>query len=94
MKNCIALTFDISSFFDSLNHGFLKEKLKEILEVNTLSQDYESIFKALTNYSVVQYDDCYEALGLIKRNNKKIKYLHSRRYIFKKKKTLCSKEKI
>ena len=92
IKSCIALTFDISGFFENLNHNFLKEKLKEVMKVDVLPPDYKSILKALTNYSVVQHDDCYEKLGLIKRSNKKIKYQFSRRYTLKKKKVLCSKE--
>lgn len=92
-NSCAVLTFDISSFFESLNHDFLKEKLKYVLGVDCLSSDYKAVFKALTQYSIVEYGDCYEVLGLTERKNGKTKYLHCPRYIFKRKKILCSKKK-
>ena len=92
MDSCVALTFDISGFFESLNHDFLKKKLKEVLEMSNLPKDYEAVLKSLTNYSVVQHNECYESLGLIKKEGDRIKYLHCPKYIFRKKKTLCSKD--
>ena len=92
IKNCVALTFDISGFFESLNHAFLKEKLQQVLEVDSLPADYVNVFKSLTKYSVLQRDDCYEALNLIKKTKNQIQYLHCPKYISNRKKILCSKK--
>ena len=48
-KNVIAITLDISQFFESLYHCFLEEKWCKLLEQNELPPDHEAVFKAITN---------------------------------------------
>ncbi len=92
MKTCIVFTYDISSFFESLNHHFLKIKLLEVLNIKSLPPDYEAVYKALIQYNVAHFDDVYKAFGLIENKSGRKKYLHCPRYIFRKKKTLSSKK--
>lgn len=51
---CVALCFDISGFFDSLDHGILKSRLKKILDVRELPRDWYQVFKRITRYSFVE----------------------------------------
>jgi hypothetical protein len=51
---CVVLCFDITGFFDHLQHGILKDRLKRLLGVTELSNDWYSVFKAVTKYRAVE----------------------------------------
>lgn len=59
-RNLIVITFDITSFFDNLNHKRLKETWIEILEEKILPDDHYAIFKNLTKFSYIELEDIYE----------------------------------
>ena len=63
-ENAFIIVSDFSSFFDKLDHKYLKERLKELLNVETLSKDFYRVFKSVTNYSYIEYDDILKDLGL------------------------------
>ena len=48
---------DFTSFFDNLDHVYLKERLKELLAVTSLPDDYYNIYKNITRYSSVELED-------------------------------------
>ena len=52
-ENAFIIVSDFTNFFDSLNHKYLKDRLKEILKVDTLPKDYYKIFKSITKYSYI-----------------------------------------
>lgn len=55
--SCTAIALDIKGYFDSINHGILKEKwLKVLKETNVINEDglpidQYKVFRSLTNYS-------------------------------------------
>lgn len=51
------LTFDLKSFFPSLNHQFLKQKWKWLLNVDELPKDHYNVFKACTKFRYILLDD-------------------------------------
>lgn len=63
-ENCIVLTFDIKSFFDTLRHDLLKRAWCDLLETCTLPKDHYNIFKAITKYRYVQEFDILKTLNL------------------------------
>ena len=63
-ESAFVIVSDFSSFFDNLDHKYLKERLKELLNVNTLSKDFYKVFKSVTNYSYIEYDDILKELKL------------------------------
>lgn len=63
-KNAFIMVSDFTSFFDSLEHKYLKNRLKEILNVETLPLDYYKVFKSITRYSCIEYDDILKELSL------------------------------
>jgi hypothetical protein len=63
---CIALAFDLESFFDSIGHGTLKRNWAELLGMDQLPADYFSVFKAITRYSEVSLKECRLRLGIEK----------------------------
>lgn len=58
--NCVVVALDISSFFDSLDHQLLKEKWCDLLSCDRLPADHYAVFKAITQYSVVDKLLAYE----------------------------------
>ena len=59
-RDLIVITFDITSFFDNLNHKRLKDTWIEILDEKILPDDHYAIFKNLTKFSYIELEDIYE----------------------------------
>lgn len=59
-NKCVALAFDMSSFFDCIDHRNLKEEWKKVLGVDELPKDHYNIFKALTRYCFVEHSEIEE----------------------------------
>lgn len=53
IKDCMVIIGDFKSFFDRLNHSYLKKQIKNILQVEDLSEDWYAVFKSVTKYSYV-----------------------------------------
>ncbi len=47
------LAFDVTGFFDTLDHSFLKKRLKGLLGVPELSDDWYKVFRAITRFYYV-----------------------------------------
>ena len=54
---CVVLCFDITGFFDNLNHSILKERLKRILDVTELSTDWHKVFRHVTVFKTIERSD-------------------------------------
>jgi RNA-directed DNA polymerase len=54
--NCVVLCYDISGFFDHLDHRILKDRLKRILKTPQLARDWFVVFRHVTRFSVVARD--------------------------------------
>ena len=55
--DCVVLTFDIKSFFPSLNHNKLKEAWAKLIKHDKLPDDHFNVFKAATRFSYILLDD-------------------------------------
>jgi len=51
------MAFDVTGFFDNLNHGLLKRRLKALLDVTELSDDWYKVFRFITSFYYVDLDD-------------------------------------
>ena len=51
------LAFDVTGFFDNLDHSLLKKRLKEVLNVDELPDHWYKIFKSITRFHFVESDD-------------------------------------
>lgn len=72
---CVVLAFDVSSFFDILDHKILRKKWIQVLgyenkNTTTLSDHHYSIFKSLTRYSYVDINEVYKQFGISATNPK------------------------
>jgi len=54
---CMVLTFDIKSFFSSIDHNILKNTWSELLGFARLPTDHYNVFKASTQFSYVYLDE-------------------------------------
>lgn len=50
----MVLCFDITGFFDNLDHAILKRRLKELLGVTELPPDWYAVFRHVTRFSRVE----------------------------------------
>ncbi len=55
---------DLSNFFDTLDFAYLKKQIKKVMGVTELDKAHYSIFKSLTHYSYVDYDDIEKVTNL------------------------------
>lgn len=68
LGSCTAIAFDITKFFDTLSHRLLKQRWKGLLGVTELPADHYSVFKAVTQFAVVDRDKAFKALGVSVHN--------------------------
>ena len=66
--NCIALTFDIASFYDTIDHKNLKTEWAKLLGLKELPKAEYNIFKSLTKYTYVKTAEVKEYLKIKKEN--------------------------
>ncbi|WP_340084615.1 reverse transcriptase domain-containing protein [Siminovitchia sp. FSL H7-0308] len=50
-RNAYIFVADFTNFFDTLDHRYLKEKIRYVLKKDTLPGDYYNVFKNLTKFS-------------------------------------------
>lgn len=62
-SSCVALAFDVTKFFDTLDHRLLKQAWVDLLQERELPPDHYTIFKAVTHFRFVQVDQILAALG-------------------------------
>lgn len=60
---CCAITLDISSYFEHVDHSRIKDVWCRLLDVTKLPEDHYSVFKAITKYAIVDTKEAYTALG-------------------------------
>ena len=51
---CIVLCFDITGFFDNLNHSILKARLKELLSVTELPHGWFEVYRHVTAFRKIE----------------------------------------
>lgn len=70
LSPCSVLAYDISGFFDNLEHSHLKEMWCKALDEDHLPEDHYSVFRSITKYSKVDRFSLYKALGVSLNNPK------------------------
>lgn len=75
-EKCVVLAFDVSSFFDILDHEILKKNwlkvIQQSLKTNKLPDDHFSVYKSITSYSYIDRDEIYSHLNISKNNPKNV----------------------
>ncbi len=61
--SCVAFAYDISGFFDNIDHGILKRNWARVLGEARLPEDHYTVFKRLTRFSTVNRQACLRRLG-------------------------------
>lgn len=65
---CSAVALDLSKFFDTLDHSFLKNAWCRLLATDRLPKDHYAVFKAITKFSKVDKNEVYDLIGIPKNN--------------------------
>ncbi len=65
---CVALGFDIKSFFDSLSHKQLKKRWATLLGAKVLPPDHYAVYRSITRYSFVSREAALKAFGISENN--------------------------
>ena len=63
-KNCIVLCYDVSKFFDNLDHQILIDNWRLLLGEGRLPDDHYKIYKSLTRFAAVDKVLLYDEFGL------------------------------
>lgn len=78
----VAITFDIKSFFDNLNHQILRNAWMNVLDVDILPPDHFNVFKNITRFSYVEIVNLFKEFKdkiITQKSNKVGKLLPIRR---------------
>ncbi|MRG72352.1 reverse transcriptase [Alphaproteobacteria bacterium HT1-32] len=82
IKNCWAISLDISNFFENLDHDKINKIWCRLLDTKILPADHYAVFQAITKYNVVDIKEAYTALGYFGIKKSGVKgYLLPRREI-------------
>ncbi len=68
---CVALAFDVISFFDGLDHDHLKDMWRRVIKNPKLPEDHFNVFKSLTDYTFVDKSDLEKEFPHLVTNVKK-----------------------
>lgn len=68
LGDCVAFAFDITKFFDRINHAILKRMWGLVLDTERLPPDHFAIFQALTRFASVERSDLFAVLGISPHN--------------------------
>ncbi len=60
---CVALAFDVKSFFDTLDHGIVKQSWCRLLDRPRLPPDHYTVFKSMTKFRFVRLEKLKQELG-------------------------------
>ncbi|HEV2681242.1 MAG TPA: antiviral reverse transcriptase Drt2 [Rhodanobacter sp.] len=63
-RPCVALAYDISGFFDNLEHQLLRRKWCDVLSTSSLPPDHYALYRSLTRFSTVQQVTLYATFGI------------------------------
>lgn len=69
---CVAVGYDVSKFFQKIDHAKLKATWAGLLDEDILPKDHHAVFRSLTKYAEMDRGKVYEVLGLPKYNKKSI----------------------
>lgn len=61
---CVALAFDITSFFDGLDHEHMKKMWALTLNEARLPEDHFSVYRSITSYTTVQKERVESEFGI------------------------------
>jgi hypothetical protein len=65
LGDCLVYTLDISKFFESINHTYLKRLWARILGFKIMPPDHFQVFRNVTRYACVNREALYKILGFI-----------------------------
>lgn len=71
LGDCKVYAFDIKSFFDNLDHEYLKKCWCDLLGEVRLPKDHFQVYKSLSAHALVKKSELYKTFNIPKKNPKK-----------------------
>ncbi|AMS29693.1 MAG TPA: hypothetical protein DIU09_03805 [Hyphomonadaceae bacterium] len=65
LSDCVAVTLDITRFFETLQHDKIKSDWCDLLGQPILPKDHYKVFNAITKYSYIERDVLFKELGFL-----------------------------
>jgi len=62
-QSCVALAFDVKSFFDTLDHDIVKQSWCRLLNDVRLPKDHFTVYKSMTKFNFVRLESLKKELG-------------------------------
>jgi hypothetical protein len=100
-NDLVAITFDIKSFFDNLNHKYLKQNWKTVIKSGAdLPPDHYNVFRNITKFSYIEENELFKEFKekiIVERQPKSFKEIRIKRKNYLRNKravAYCSKENI
>ena len=81
--SCYIMIGDFTSFFDKLDHQYLKQRWCDLLGLDSLPDDHYAVFKNVTKYSYWELDDLLQINGL-EKNKRGRKQLNKKERVLSK----------
>jgi len=75
-RNLVSITFDITSFFDNLNHDKLKQAWAGLLNETKLPENHYAVFRNLTKFSFLELEAIFDEFKndiIVQKDGKAIK---------------------
>lgn len=79
----IIVISDFTKYFDNINHAYLKDRLKEVLDVVKLKEDWYKVFRSVTRFSYIDLEKIVQDSGKTTREIRKLKRIDDL-HLFKK----------
>lgn len=98
-NQCFIMVGDFTDFFDSLNHSYLKARLCDLLNVDSLTKDYYAVYKNITKYAYWELSSLLELNNLthtrpdLKRLNEQRRVIEPKTYKVHRKEKIISNTK-
>ena len=67
----LAIAFDVSAFFDTLDHSLVKQAWEEVLGVPQLPGDHYKVFRSITRFSTVERDEVLALFDLSAKRSRR-----------------------
>ena len=72
MEDALIIIGDFTSYFDRIDHNYLKKMLMRIMQVDVLPEDYYKVFRSITKHAWLELDDIRTYKGIDRKDFNKL----------------------
>jgi len=76
-NSALVIIGDFTSYFDNIDHKYLKEQLCKVLQKSKLPDDYYAVYRSITKYSWMELDEIRKYKGIKRKEFNKLERIFS-----------------